>query len=188
MFNGNINDAELQKFMELDGQMWVRVFMVHGDGWMPQVENEAALPSTWNTLWDIRQALSTGGIYRWNGTTWGAYSVAVGASWGSIGGTLGSQTDLQNALNAKMWAWAYVLVSRDSALANQVDLSALSTGLLKITTSWGVATFSTGTKSDIGLGNVDNTSDANKPVSTAQAAADTTVLNTAKAYAESLVV
>ena len=28
------------------------------------------------------------------------------------------------------------------------------------------------TKSDVGLGNVDNTSDANKPVSTAQAAAD----------------
>ena len=35
------------------------------------------------------------------------------------------------------------------------------------------------TKSDIGLGNVDNTSDANKPVSTAQAAADATVLASA---------
>ncbi|MGC4013444.1 MAG: hypothetical protein QM755_02840 [Luteolibacter sp.] len=35
------------------------------------------------------------------------------------------------------------------------------------------------TKSQIGLGNVDNTSDANKPVSTAQAAADTAVASSA---------
>lgn len=34
------------------------------------------------------------------------------------------------------------------------------------------------TKAQVGLGNVDNTSDVNKPVSTAQAAADTAVLNT----------
>lgn len=34
-------------------------------------------------------------------------------------------------------------------------------------------------KADVGLGNVDNTSDANKPVSTAQAAADTAVANAA---------
>jgi len=43
------------------------------------------------------------------------------------------------------------------------------------------------TKADIVLGNVDNTSDINKPVSTAQAAADTAVLNASKSYAESLV-
>jgi hypothetical protein len=35
------------------------------------------------------------------------------------------------------------------------------------------------TKAQVGLGNVDNTSDVNKPVSTAQAAADTTVANNA---------
>lgn len=39
------------------------------------------------------------------------------------------------------------------------------------------------TKADVGLGNVDNTSDANKPVSTAQAAADTTVLKSSKSFA-----
>ena len=36
--------------------------------------------------------------------------------------------------------------------------------------------------SDIGLGNVNNTSDVNKPVSTAQAAADAAVLSAAEAY------
>lgn len=41
---------------------------------------------------------------------------------------------------------------------------------------------------DVGLGNADNTSDVNKPVSTAQAAADAAVLSTAKTYADGLVV
>lgn len=36
------------------------------------------------------------------------------------------------------------------------------------------------TKANVGLGNVDDTADANKPVSTAQAAADATVLSTAQ--------
>lgn len=44
------------------------------------------------------------------------------------------------------------------------------------------------TKSQVGLGNVDNTSDVNKPVSTAQAAADAVVLSTANAYSDSLLV
>lgn len=44
------------------------------------------------------------------------------------------------------------------------------------------------TASQIGLGNVNNTSDADKPVSTAQAAADLVAENNAKAYADSLVV
>jgi len=43
-------------------------------------------------------------------------------------------------------------------------------------------------RTNIGLWNVDNTSDANKPVSTAQAAADTAALNAAKTYADGLVV
>ena len=41
---------------------------------------------------------------------------------------------------------------------------------------------------DVGLGNVNNTSDTNKPVSTAQATADTNTLNSAKAYTDNLVV
>ena len=44
------------------------------------------------------------------------------------------------------------------------------------------------TATDIGLGNVDNTSDADKPVSTAQGTAISTAENNAKAYADTLVV
>ncbi len=44
------------------------------------------------------------------------------------------------------------------------------------------------TKAQVGLGNADNTSDVNKPVSTAQAAADAVVLASAETYADGLVV
>jgi hypothetical protein len=44
------------------------------------------------------------------------------------------------------------------------------------------------TKAQVGLGNADDTSDMNKPVSTAQAAADAAVLSSANAYADSIVV
>lgn len=43
-------------------------------------------------------------------------------------------------------------------------------------------------KSDVGLGNADNTSDINKPVSTAQATADTNTLNSANTYSDSKVI
>jgi hypothetical protein len=43
------------------------------------------------------------------------------------------------------------------------------------------------TKSQVGLGNVDNISDVNKPVSTAQASADAVVLSTAESYSDGLI-
>jgi hypothetical protein len=50
------------------------------------------------------------------------------------------------------------------------------TGTQSVSTITGLAAVATsGAKADVGLGNVDNTSDANKPVSTAQAAADAAV-------------
>lgn len=94
-------------------------------------------------------------------------AATAGATWGSITGTLSAQTDLQNALNAK---------------ENNITAGTNSQ-------YWrGDKSWQTLDKSAVGLGNVDNTSDANKPVSTAQAAADTLVLNTAKAYSDTLVV
>lgn len=46
MSNGNVNDLELAKFIELAGQYGIRVHILHGDGWLPPVANFAALPST----------------------------------------------------------------------------------------------------------------------------------------------
>jgi hypothetical protein len=69
-----------------------------------------------------------------------------GAAWGGITGTLSAQTDLQTALNAK-----------------EPTITAGTTSQYYR----GDKTFQTLDKISVGLGNVDNTSDANKPVSTA---------------------
>ncbi len=71
-------------------------------------------------------------------------------SWGLINGTLSNQTDLQSALNAKQ----DTLISGTS-IKTLEGQSILGSGNIDLT------------KSDVGLSNVDNTSDVNKPVSTA---------------------
>jgi hypothetical protein len=71
-------------------------------------------------------------------------------------------------------------------IANTADLVTLAgtqTLTNKTLTSPSITTPTGIVKADIGLGNVDNTSDANKPVSTAQAAADTAVASAAAADA-----
>jgi hypothetical protein len=88
-------------------------------------------------------------------------------AWGDITGTLFDQTDLQAALDAK----------EDSITATT------SADYYR-----GDKTFQTLNKAAVGLGNVDNTSDVNKPVSTAQAAADAAILASAESYADGLVV
>lgn len=87
-------------------------------------------------------------------TGWNAVQAGgLTATWGLISGTLSSQTDLQTALNGK-----------------EPTISAGTSGQY-----WrGDKTWQTLDKTAVGLGNVDNTSDLNKPVSTAtQTAIDT---------------
>ena len=83
-------------------------------------------------------------MYRWNGSAY--IQVNSVTSWGTITGTLSNQTDLQTALNLK------------APLASPTFTGTVS----------GI------TKSMVGLSNVDNTSDVNKPISSAtQTALDT---------------
>jgi len=76
-------------------------------------------------------------MYRWNGLSYTQVNSVT--SWGTIAGTLSSQTDLQSALNAK------------APLASPTFTGTVS----------GI------TKAMVGLGNVDNTTDLLKPISTA---------------------
>jgi hypothetical protein len=69
-----------------------------------------------------------------------------GGTWGSITGTLSDQTDLQSALDGK---------------------EATITATTSADYYRGDKTFATLDKAAVGLSNVDNTSDANKPISTA---------------------
>ena len=83
--------------------------------------------------------------YKFNGTIWEEFGGSV--VWGNITGTLSDQTDLNSALSGK-----------------EPTITAGTTGQYYR----GDKTFQTLDKTAVGLGNVDNTSDANKPVSTAQ--------------------
>jgi hypothetical protein len=76
----------------------------------------------------------------------GNIEISSSVAWGGITGTLSTQTDLQSALDAK-----------------EATISAGTTGQYYR----GDKSFQTLDKTAVGLGNVDNTSDANKPISTA---------------------
>lgn len=68
---------------------------------------------------------------------------------------------------------AYILITEDpTQAANWIAIPHPQSPVLSVNGQTGVVVLN---KADVGLGNVDNTSDANKPVSTAQASADAAV-------------
>jgi hypothetical protein len=107
-------------------------------------------------------------------------------NWGSIGGTLSAQTDLQTALDGKasdgeLTTEVNARIAADTTLQNNINTVA---GALSTETTARIAGDSTNaadltahvnntsnphatTKAQVGLGNADNTSDADKPISTA---------------------
>jgi hypothetical protein len=97
------------------------------------------------------------------------------AAWGGITGTLSAQTDLQGALNAKA-AWDH----NHAGTYEPAFASGLAGQYFRGDKSW-----QTLNASAVGLGNVDNTSDASKPVSTATQTALNGKANTSHGHAES---
>jgi len=79
----------------------------------------------------------TNKLYRWVDNAW--VMIYPGVSWGDISGSLANQTDLKNALDAK-------------APLSSPTFTGTVSGITKLM---------------VGLGNVDNTSDASKPISSA---------------------
>ena len=97
----------------------------------------------------LSSCVSDGQVPVWDAATvaWKCGTVSTSTAWGSITGTLSDQTDLQSALDAK------------------ADASALTAHTSDTTNPHAV------TAAQVGLGNVDNTADLDKPVSTATQAA-----------------
>lgn len=109
-----------------------------------EVANYAALPTS-GEVGKIYVTLDNNKIYRWSGSIY-IEIAANQAIWGAITGNLGDQLDLQNALNTK-----------------EPTITAGTTSQY-----WrGDKSWQTLDKNAVGLGNVDNTSDLNKPISTA---------------------
>ncbi len=98
----------------------------------------SALPIT-GDLTTLYVINDTSLMYRWSGSAYTQINSSAVVAWGQITGTLSGQTDLQTALNLK------------APLASPTFTGTVS----------GI------TKSMVGLSNVDNTSDVNKPISTA---------------------
>lgn len=98
---------------------------------------------------------------------------AGSAAWGGITGTLSAQTDLQAALDAKQASDGDLTTFAGLSPSND-DLLQRKAGAWANRTPAQVKTDLALVKGDVGLGSVDNTSDANKPVSSAtQTALDT---------------
>jgi hypothetical protein len=103
-----------------------------------QFDSLADFPTTGSSDY-FYLAKDTNKLYRWTGSAYAEISATGSPVWGQIIGTLSNQTDLQNALNLK-------------APINSPTFTGTVSGI---------------TKGMVGLGNVDNTSDLNKPISTA---------------------
>ncbi|MCK5605202.1 hypothetical protein KAR91_25145 [Candidatus Pacearchaeota archaeon] len=130
--------------------------------------------STWQGVSFNGVVLTTGGFAANKLDETGAYSAV---NWGQLSGTLSDQTDLLSALNAKkndfsentafnknFGTSAGTVLEGDTVLGGAVD-SVTGDGVGGTAVN---PVMSFPAPSDIGLGNIDNTSDANKPVSTAQ--------------------
>ena len=112
---------------------------------------------------DTRKIKVGDGITYWNDLEYAkAYS-----DWGNIAGDITEQTDLVNFVNNAVAAEANIRAQADQRLQANIDNVAadLSTHEQDTGNPHNV------TKAQVGLGNVDNTSDIDKPVSTAQATA-----------------
>lgn len=121
-----------------------------------------------------------------------AIATAVGNLINGAPGALDTLKELADAINDD----ASFAASVTTALAGKQPLDSDLTAIAALsTTAFGRAFLTMAdaaatktalslVKGDVGLGNVDNTADANKPVSTAQAAADATILSTAEGYAD----
>jgi hypothetical protein len=94
-------------------------------------------------------------------------SIGGSVAWGDVTGTLSDQTDLQSALNDKQDSSSALALGETSTTAYRGDRGKTAYDHSQVTTGNPHSV----TKTDVGLANADNTSDANKPVSTAQQSA-----------------
>lgn len=129
----------------------------------------AFFPATGNEF-TLYIANDTNRLYQWNGAAYIEVSQQDAVNWGSIGGDIINQTDLQLALAGKVDVEAGKgLSTNDYTTAEKNKLAGIEAGAQvndvdSVNGYIGAVVLS---KSDVGLSNVDNTSDLNKPISTA---------------------
>jgi len=83
--------GKLQKVLDSDS--------INTISFKESVADEASLPTVGNTKNDGRFTDDTGHLYIWNGTVWVDQGDIIDVNWGTIGGTLSNQSDLQTELD-----------------------------------------------------------------------------------------
>lgn len=131
------------------------------DGLTPGVAGEYTLPSEDGSAGQVMKTDGSG-VVSWANESGGG----GGGSWGSITGTLSSQTDLQTALNGKQDSDSDLSAIAGISPSND-DIIQRKSGEWTNRTMAQVKTDLVLVKGDVGLGNVDNTSDSTKNSATA---------------------
>jgi hypothetical protein len=127
-----------------------------------QVSTKSQLPSSGNKVGDTYDVKDTGLNYAWNGTEWDEISrkdtIYIESSILKHNNVAITIDSTKNKISGLKQSDISGLESAISSKANSSDLSGHTSNT---SNPHGV------TKAQVGLGNVDNTSDANKPISTA---------------------
>ena len=161
------------------------MFVVVSDSSNPNNYVHGVVTSYSGTTLTINATASSGSGTRtsWNIALSSPQGPAGGATWGTISGTLTDQSDLTTALNLKAPLASPTFTGTPAAptpTAADNSTKVATTAFVKAQgylTSAPVTSVASKTgavtlvKGDVGLGNVDNTADTAKPVSTAQQAA-----------------
>jgi hypothetical protein len=135
----NVTDATQDVTLNITPTLvGINILRSNGSGTILQFNTFADFPTT-GSLEFFYLAKDTNKLYRWGGSSYVEISSTDSTAWGQITGTLSNQQDLQNALNLK-------------APINSPTFTGTVSGI---------------TKTMVGLGAVDNTSDLDKPISTA---------------------
>jgi hypothetical protein len=135
-------------------------------------------PETLDTLTDVTITTpSTGQVLKYNGTGWvndvdatgaGAGSTNLSATESATDVVVASDTGTDATIPSATGTAAGVLSAADKAKLDGIAAGANVNSVTSVAGKTGAVTL---TKTDVGLASVDNTSDASKPVSTAQQAA-----------------
>lgn len=121
---------------------------------------------------------TSGQVIGWNGSIWTPITVSSGGgsvAWGSITGTLSSQTDLQTALNGKQASLGYTPLNASSNLSDLPNAGTARTNLgLGTASVLDVASSGNASTSQVVKGNDTRLSDARTPTTHTHAAGDIT--------------
>ena len=133
-----------------------QVLKYNGSAWVNAADNAGTTISSIDDITDVTiTSVATGQFLKWNGTAW-------------VNDTIDLGTDTSGSFIASLVAGTGVTLTNNSGEAATPTVAVDTTVIAPLASPTFTGTVSGISATMVGLGNVSNTSDANKPVSTAQ--------------------